>query len=174
MEPQNLTSLIIPVNEATFVQPFRRKHLHRPGVTMPPHITLQSPFKPAGTINAHVLSTLEAICQSYQQFNFTLATTNRFATPGVLYLQPNPVEPFIALHHIIQTHFPTDSKGAPVMHLTLAGWYPTELDDIAEDFHAEYGDRLPIIARATNVCLFEQRKKEWIKLATFALAESGP
>jgi hypothetical protein len=57
------------------------------------------------------------------------------------------------------------------MHLTLAGWHPEELDRLEEEFQREYGDRLPIMARATGMCLFEQRENEWIKLATFVFAE---
>jgi len=139
---------------------------------MPPHITVRSPFKPAGSIDAQVLNTLEAICAAFPQFAFTLARTNRFTDPGVLYLMPEPVDPFITLHRHIQTHFPVNPQDDPVMHLTLAGWHPTELDQIEAEFYREYGDRLPVGARATKICLFEQRENQWVKLSNFPFAKS--
>jgi hypothetical protein len=172
MERQNPTSLIIPVHEAAFVQPFRVKHLHRPGVTMPPHITVQSPFKPVGALDPQVLNTLRAVCRAYPQFSFMLARTARFVDTGVLYLVPEPPDAFLKLQRTIRTHFPSDSADHPVMHLTLAGWHPTDLDRIEEEFYREYGDRLPIVAWATEVCLFEQRVNVWMKHSTFALGEN--
>lgn len=173
MPAPNPTSLIIPVNEAAFLQPFRAKYLHQPGVTMPPHITVQSPFNSVDAIDAEVMMTLQTVCGSCPQFRFTLTKTGRFADPGVLYLAPEPTDGFIALHHTIRARFPTSAAAQPVFHLTLAGWHPINLKPIEEEFYQAYGNHLPIQARATEVGLFEQRGNGWVQHATFALAKPG-
>ncbi|MDP9315197.1 MAG: 2'-5' RNA ligase family protein [Chloroflexota bacterium] len=171
MESQNPTSLIIPVAEAVCVQPFRVKHLHRPGVTMPPHITVRSPFKVVEDITPQVLRTLATLFRAYPPFDFMLGCTARFRDTGVLYLAPEPVTSFQALARAIDTQFPDlpVEHPHPVFHLTLAGKHPTGLDTIAEEFDHEYGSQLPITARATQVHLYELRTNIWVKHTSFML-----
>ena len=94
----NDTSLIIPVAEAAFVQPFRERHLHRPGVTMPPHITVRAPFEPLRELIGDDYHTLATLCASCSPFTFRLARLARFAEIGVLYLEP---EPAAATHGLV-------------------------------------------------------------------------
>ncbi len=171
MESHNPTSLIIPVAEAVFVQPFRVKHLHRPGVTMPPHITVRSPFKVVGVITPQVLQTLATLFQSHPPFDFTLVSTARFSDTGVLYLAPEPVTSFHVLSRAIDTQFPDlpVEHPHPVFHLTLARKHATGLDTIAEEFDREYASQLPIPARATEVHLYELRTNIWVKHSSFML-----
>jgi hypothetical protein len=58
------------------------------------------------------------------------------------------------------------------MHLTLALAHPEELDNLDEEFHREYGNRLPLEATATEVCLFERRDNAWVAHTSFALSGS--
>jgi 2''-5'' RNA ligase len=171
VESQEYTSLIIPVPEANFVQPFRVKHLHRPGVTMPPHITLRAPFKPTADIDANVLNTLTRVFETHRQFRFTLAGTARFADTGVLYLVPEPSEPFHALHHAIQLYYPDPAPKhlQAVMHLTLARSNIQELEGLEREFTREYGAQLPIEATATEISLFEKRGATWVWQTSFPL-----
>jgi 2'-5' RNA ligase len=163
------TSLIIPVNEAGFLQPFRRIHLHRPGATMPPHVTIQSPFLPAHAVDQQVIARLRRLCASHPQFDFTLATVGRFTKPGVFYLVPEPTADFRTLNRIVRTRFSIGVSREPVFHLTLAGWHPTELDRVEEAFRKEYGARLPILARVTEVCLYRRDGNVWVKCSRFPL-----
>ncbi len=167
MDTRNATSLIIPVPETSFVQPFREKYLQRPGVTMPPHITIQSPFLPADTIDATVLAKLEELCASHHQFSYELGAIKRFEKPGVLYLAPNPVGPFEELTRAVRRLFDLDSRGS-VYHLTLAGWHPEELDTLEDEFTAVYGNRIPVAAHATELCLYRPKPSRWLESARFS------
>ncbi|HEX6386812.1 MAG TPA: hypothetical protein VF177_19265 [Anaerolineae bacterium] len=61
MERQDYTSIVIPVQEAALVQPFRVQHLRRLSATMPPHVTLHAPFKYSEDIDEDVLKKLAAL-----------------------------------------------------------------------------------------------------------------
>jgi 2'-5' RNA ligase len=171
MDSLNDTSLIIPVQEAAFVQSFRVKHLHRPGVTMPPHITVHAPFRPMSAIDTEVLDRLAALCQAHPAFSFTLAQTARFSDNGVLYLVPEPDEPFQVLSQAIGVQFPEapSDHPNPIIHLTLARTDPAELDHLEAEFYQTYNAQLPIAATATELWLFEQQGNIWVKQAAFAL-----
>jgi 2'-5' RNA ligase len=172
VESQEYTSLVVPVQEANFIQPFRLKHLHRPGVTMPPHITLRSPFKPMRDIDRKVLSTLAELFGSHPQFRFVLAETAHFSDTGVLYLVPEPAEPFHVLSQAVQLQYPDPAPKhlRAVMHLTLARSTARELDVLEREFNDEYRTWLPIEATATEVYLFEKREASWVWQTSFSLS----
>ena len=173
MERQNYTSIVIPVQEDAFVQPFRVRHLHRPGVTMPTHITLHAPFKYGEELDEEVLYKLAKLFSTYPPFKFSLSSTDRFADKGILYLVPEPAEPFHVLSQSIQARFPDTPPDYPdsVMHLTLGLSKTGEVGSIEEEFHREYGSRLPIEATATEVSIFEKHSDIWVLHTTFALSE---
>ncbi len=168
---QEPTALVIPVREAAFVQPFRVKHLQRPGVAIPPHVTVHIPFEPIGNINATVMHRLATLFAAHQPFWFSLTRTAYFAETEVLYLVPEPVEPFLALCQAIQANFPGSPPDYPdpVMHLTLARAGSEELESITDEFYRTYGSQLPIAATATEVWLFEKRGNVWVEVTSFAL-----
>jgi len=163
------TSLIIPVAEAAFLQPFRAQHLHRPGVGMPPHITMRAPFPPLDAITADDKRALAALCASFSPFAFNLMHTARFAEIGVLYLAPEPTEPFLTLYEALHTRFPEppDTHPSVVFHLTLAGRHPADLDHIAAAFDHAYRARLPIDALARELRLYTRRDAQWAEAARF-------
>jgi 2'-5' RNA ligase len=169
----NDTSLIIPVSEAAFLQPFRERYLHRPGVTMPPHITLSTPFRPLRAYARDAFQMLTTVCASFPSFTFTLARLARFADTGFLYLAPEPIEPFVALSHALSgEHFePPDNHAGVVFHLTLAGKYPSDLDRLEVEFYGIYGAHVPLQATAAEVSLYEKREERWFKEASFRLGK---
>jgi len=173
MSMDNDTSLIIPVTTAAFIQPFRTRYLDRPGVTMPPHITVRAPFKPVRTITADDYHTLARMCASFPPFAFTLRRLARFAETGVLYLAPEPTEPFRALYHKLSTQYPEppENHATVVFHLTLARKHPPDLDQLAAEFDRTYGAHLPIQAIATELSLYERREERWFKEAAFPLGQ---
>jgi 2'-5' RNA ligase len=156
VEEQKPTSIVIIVKEASFLQSFREEHLQRPGVTIPPHITVRSPFMPSAAIDEQVRHRLRGICAPFASLTFTLGQIDRFQDPGVLYLVREPSESFYYLSEAIQEEFSLEAVGRPVYHLTLAGWHPSELDRIELKFHLRYANQLPISAQATVISLYEQ------------------
>jgi hypothetical protein len=176
MSTGNDLSLVVPVFEAVGLQAFRDKHLHRPAVVMPPHVTVPSPFKSYDEIDQRVMAVLTATVSTLPQFRFALDALERFREPGVLYLKPEPVEPFMRLHQRICDAFVADSSKSVVFHLTLAGWHAaSELDTITAEFLQEHGWRLPIEATAREVWLYEQVGGTWLHRASFGLgpAQAG-
>ena len=165
------TSLIIPVGEAAFLQPFRTQYLQRPGVTMPPHITIRSPFLSLPAISPADNLDLAALCASFSRFSFLLTHTARFAQIGVLYLAPEPTEPFLTLYNALQARFPGSRGKHPsvVFHLTLAGHHPADLDRITAAFEASYRARLPIQAVARELRLYARRDAGWAEITAFPL-----
>ena len=139
---------------------------------MPAHITLLFPFKHVSEINDDVRERLRQLFAKHASFDFSLAGVCGF--PDVLYLAPEPREPFDALSRAIYDHFPETPPYAgtindPVPHLTFALWPAIqELADIAEKFLR--GAQLPITARATSVFLMESRGDPWREHACFPLS----
>jgi 2'-5' RNA ligase len=170
----NDTSLIIPVTAAAFLQPFRTQYLHRPGATMPPHITVPAPFKPLRELAKDDYRTLATRCASFRSFTFTLERLARFAEWGVLYLAPEPIEPFLALSEALSapTPPPLENHANIVFHMTLARKQPPDLDQLEAEFNRSYGAQLPIRARALEVSLYEKRGERWFKEADFPLGKA--
>jgi hypothetical protein len=169
-------SLVLPVFEAADLQAFRVKHLHRPAVVMPPHVTVPSPFISYDELDPHARAVLAATFAASAPFRFVLGELGRFPQPGVLYLKPEPVAPFVQLHERICDAFASDYSTSAVFHLTLAGWHAeSALDALEAEFLQVHGSRLPIAAQAREVWLYEQVDNTWIYRAMFELghARSG-
>ena len=163
-------SLVIPVFEAEALQAFRQKHLHRPAVVMPPHITVPAPFTSFQDFDARTQSQLRSVINAVPAFQFELHDVARFEPPGVLYLEPAPTMPFLHLHHAICDAFAQPPNAEAVFHLTLAGWHAKPaLDDIEAEFRRDYGAQLPIHATAREVWLYEQIETYWHLRETFEL-----
>ena len=170
----NDTSLIIPVVQAAFIQPFRELYLHRPGVTMPPHVTVRVPFKQIHELSVDDYHTLAKMCASVSAFSFSLARLARFTETGILYLEPEPTEPFMNLHQALFTRYPEPADKHPnvVFHLTLAKQEATVLDWLETEFSRSYGALLPIRAVATEMNLYEKRDERWFKEESFPFGQS--
>ena len=169
---ETYTAISIPVFDAMFLQSFRLKHISTPATKMPPHISLVGPFKDMESIDQKDIQSLQEITDSFPCFHFTLQKTGCFPHIQVLYLEPEPVEPFMALNRAFCTKFPEVIPGFadPVMHLTLARVNDGELDKVEDEFYKEFGKQLPIEATATEVGVYEKRNKVWRQQISLALA----
>jgi len=118
------TALLIPVPEA---EPAvgRWRQIFDPSAQngVPHHITLIFPFLSSDHCDTRVLGELRNIFSRAPEFDYELAQIGDF--PGVVYLAPQPEEPFIALIRTLADRFP----GAPpyggsfptiIPHLTIA------------------------------------------------------
>ena len=72
--PENPSGLVIDVAEAAFVQPFREKYLHRPGVGMRPHVTIISNFRAVEAFDDELRADARAPFASCRSFAFALGT----------------------------------------------------------------------------------------------------
>ena len=168
------TGLVVFVPQAeTLVQQYRRRHDTVAALGMPAHVTVFYPFKESGAITDDDIRALEELAGGIEAFTFELTEVGRF--PGVLFLKPEPEEPFGVLARAIAESFPGLSmyEGEHrtfVPHLTVAHADDTrELDAIAGRFTREAEHHLPIQAYAGHVCLMESGAERWTNRRSFKL-----
>ena len=145
----------------------------KPSSGVPAHITVLFPFVPAAELDGDVVSSLADVVAGMPAFAFDLRGAARF--PGVLYLAPEPAEPFALLTEAIVRRFPEHPpyEGAfleVVPHLTVAQGEPAVLDAAERDVSAQ----LPIAARVDEVTLLEEVEGggRWVVRARLPLSRS--
>lgn len=126
---------------------------------MPPHVTLIYPFADSELLAATRLRELAEVVSRSVAFTYRLVETARFTNaPPILYLVPEPAEPFCTLIDALAEAFPENppyggAYSEPIPHVTVAVAGDTKLDAI----ESEVAAWLPISARAEAVSLMERR-----------------
>ena len=168
------SALLIPVPEAeSIVRTCREQYDPSARAGIPAHITVLYPFAPSGLIDQDLLADLRRLFASYSGFDYALTHTARF--PQVLYLSPEPAEPFVTLTEAVVARYPDypPYNGAVpniIPHLTVANIGDEEkLNHLEAAFMASYDRQLPLRASARHVWLMEQRGGIWRKHTTFGL-----
>ena len=99
------------------------------GREMPAHITVLYPFAPATMVSDALVARATEAVGRCRAFEFSLPSTGWF-DDRVVFLAPEPVEPFLALTAAITSAFPDfPPSGAfvdPVPHLTLGRGHETD------------------------------------------------
>jgi len=118
------SALIVPALEvAHLVEPFRLRHDPSARAGVPPHITVMYPFLEPGRLAADVVLGLDRVLAAVVAFEYELTEVREFEG-GVLYLAPEPPEPFMALTQRVADAFDVvPYRGAYnvlVPHLTVA------------------------------------------------------
>ena len=151
--PAARSAIVIAVPAAApLVDDWRRRHTWDGTRGVPAHITLLFPFIPRNELDERILAQLAALFAAEASFDFSLVRTARFS--GVLYLAPEPAEPFKRLTERLVTAYPAypPYEGAfetVVPHLTVAEGDDALLDRIA----GELEPHLPIAASAAAASL---------------------
>jgi 2'-5' RNA ligase len=165
--------VLVPEAEAS-VKPFRDRYDPSAAAGMPAHITLLYPFKPPDEVDEAVLDNLRHCFTRFAPIQFSLSSIRRFSVE-VLYLAPEPDEPFRQLTSAIWDRYPeTPPYGGKwsniVPHLSVA-WLADEqqLDGITNDFVEAAQEKLPIRATASEVALMDIRCGRWQIRAMFSL-----
>jgi len=119
-----VTAVVVRIPLPDTLANIRRRHDPVAANGVPAHITLLFPFIPVARLTPEVRSDLAAIAGSIEPFDVRFANVGRF--PGVLYLAPEPADPFAALTDSIVSRFPdfppyAGEHADVVPHLTLAG-----------------------------------------------------
>src|SRR2546423_848115 len=100
------SALVVLVPEAEAVaKPFRDQYDPSAAAGMPAHITLLYPFKAPDEVDDITLGKLRECFAQFEPIRFSLATIHRFLIE-VLYLAPEPDEPFRQLTMSISNLFP--------------------------------------------------------------------
>ena len=166
------TALLVPVPEAEdLVGSLRLEHDPSAAAGVPAHVTVMVPFLPPKELDDGLTAELRALLKDVSPFGFRLATVGWFAR-NVLYLAPEPAEPFIALTELVSREFGTAPYGGEydsiVPHLTVAHASDgVELAPIAE----RLSGGLPVECRAEEVWLMESDAAVWQTRRQFPLGE---
>jgi 2'-5' RNA ligase len=143
------TAVIVPVPEgAPLVDEW-----HEQSTGMPPHVTVLFPF--VTPISADLIAALEEVFAAVAPFKVCFRETGRFA--GVLYLAPEPAQPFAELTAELVRRWPGhppygEATRAVVPHLTVAQGG----EDLLARAEADVRAALPIDARVDHALLLEE------------------
>jgi 2'-5' RNA ligase len=169
------SALVVLVGEAEAVaKPFRDRYDPSAATGMPAHITLLFPFKAPDDVDDMTRGSLRDCFARFEPVRFSLPAIKRLSS-GVLYLAPEPDEPFRQLTLAIWNLFPqTPPYGGKwpdiIPHLSIA-WLADEvrLTGVADDFARAAEGKLPIRATASEIALMDNRSGRWNVEATFSL-----
>jgi 2'-5' RNA ligase len=146
--------VVVAVPEAEpLVGEWRLRYTQDAPAGMPPHVTVLFPFVPAERA-AEVADRLAELVAAAPAFELAFPRTARF--PDVLYLDPQPAEPFVALTGAVAAEWPEHPPyegafEAVIPHLTVAEAQDSALlDRIA----AAVEPHLPIETRVREARLF--------------------
>jgi 2'-5' RNA ligase len=161
----------VPALDQTIGELRRRFHLSLKPNGIRPHVTALIPFLPAAELGEDgALPELRALCAGIEPFDVSFARTARF--PRVLYLAPEPAEPFIGLARALMDHWPQIGPYAGgrkdlVPHLTITTSRPPRVFSAVAEAIAP---QLPINVRidAAQVYLFDGRR--WTEHAALPFA----
>lgn len=117
-------ALLIPAVEIdSLVGAFRMRYDPSAPPGVPPHITIMSPFLDPDQLTSQVLRDLDSLFDTATAFEYSLTEVREFEN-GVLYLAPEPDQPFIDLTALVSKRFailPFGGAYATVVpHLTVA------------------------------------------------------
>ena len=134
---------------------------------MPPHITALFPFAPVDAVDPALEAAVGEVAAGFAPFDFRLADIGSF--PTVLYLAPEPAEPFHELTHALWSRWPQfppygGAYDEVIPHLTVA------TGQRAPDVSKRLRRLLPLEARATELWLLTQApESRWALRRRFPL-----
>jgi 2'-5' RNA ligase len=134
---------------------------------MPPHVTLIIPFADSSEVD-DLLEPLARVLGAFAPFETALRGTARF--PGLLYLRPEPPEPFAAITEALAHAFPDFPPYAGefaeiVPHITVA----QGADDVLTAAERELEAQLPVQSRVERAWLVEDAVGGWRRHTAFPL-----
>jgi hypothetical protein len=130
------------------------------GKGVPSHVTVLSPFVLPEELNGAIEGELGALFAGIEPFSFRLARAARFS--GLLYLAPEPVDPFTHLTELVRLRWPEHPPyggqfSEVVPHLTVVDCASSGLcddpDTIMDEAERAIVGGIPIEARAGQVWL---------------------
>jgi len=151
------TAVIVPVGPAEAVVAEHRQRLD-PAASwgVPAHVTVLYPFVPPGSVDDDVVARLTSAVASTRAFPCTFATCRWFGDE-VLWLAPDPAQPFRDLTDAVVRHFPGfrpygGEFDEVVPHLTVGESRDGATADL-EAVEVEVCSRLPVTARVDHALL---------------------
>jgi 2'-5' RNA ligase len=169
---QILSAVVVAVPEAEPLVGRLRAELDPAAkVGVPAHVTVLFPFVPPPRLDDEVTSALGEIVGGVPAFTATFAEVRWFGE-NVVWLAPEPAEPFVALTTAVQERFglaPYGGEHEPCPHLTVGNDAPLARLRAAA---AQVAAGLPVEASIESVRLMAGGKEpnSWTTVAEFPLA----
>jgi hypothetical protein len=170
------TALIVPVPAADAVVGTHRQALDHAAVWgVPAHVTVVYPFLPPDKITEAVISELRDLLAPAVSFPCVFSRVSWFAQ-DVVWLAPDPAEPFRALTGLVWARFPEcppygGAHPEVIPHLTVGSTRRGELSALRRAA-ADVRGQLPVRADVDRVRLIAgtMGARSWRTVAEFALA----
>ena len=164
----------VPEAEST-VSRLREQHDPSAALGAPAHITILYPFMPPAQISRDVLDRVRYALRNCRAFAFRADQVARL--PNVLYLAPDPPQPFVELTKALVAEFPDHLPyrgihSRVVPHLTVAQAEEQVLDELEIQLRAAV-PRDGVHALCRHVTLIENSSGRWQRMHTFEL-QDGP
>jgi 2'-5' RNA ligase len=146
---------------------WRRRYTRDGARGMPPHVTLVIPFVDSSQLDDR-LGALGRLFDAFAPFGVTFSATARF--PGLLYLRPEPEQPFVGLTEGLVEAFPEfrpyrGEFDEIVPHATIAEADDETLAGIARALSPQ----LPVKARVDRAWVVEETPSGWRRRTAFPL-----
>jgi 2'-5' RNA ligase len=169
------TAIVILTREVEpLVGRFYRVHANAGRDGMTPHVTLHVPFVPVDLLDDDVLRRVRHLFGRFEGFDYHLARFERFES-GVLYLAPEPPDPFVSLSSALTEEFPEyplyeGMHDVVVPHVTVADGGDEELQ---ARIRSDVEPRLPVQCRAVEATLVARGADlQWRPRDSFPLASA--
>jgi 2'-5' RNA ligase len=166
------TAIVVLTPEAESITgDWYRAHSKAGREGMRPHITLLVPFVLAPLIDGAVEGRLRQVLARFQPFDYELERLERFAD-GLLYLAPEPAQPFIELVLALTAEFPEYPRydglhDSIIPHATIAA---SEDSDVLTRIAADVQPHIPLAGRVNDATLVERGADlRWRLRASFPL-----
>ncbi|MEE4238832.1 MAG: 2'-5' RNA ligase family protein [Anderseniella sp.] len=172
MPTESALVALIPEAES-LVKPFRDSHDPSAAIGVPAHVTILYPFRSPDALNDQVLDELQELFRAVPGFVVSFTTTRRF--PNVLYLAPEPAEPFQRLMELVFGRFPDappygGAYAEVSPHLTIAELDDAQrLDEVDAAFRKSASGKLPIRSAVQAITLMDNSGGRWHVHTHFAL-----
>lgn len=134
--------------------------MSRPSIGVPAHVTILFPFVPAYRVDDPLLDELRTLFSRFDSFDAVFARAERFER--VLWLAPEPAEPFIAMTRAVVDRWP-EHPPYEGEHETIVPHLSVAMGDPAATAEAERAvvPGLPVRTRVHQVTLLEEVEPDW-------------
>jgi 2'-5' RNA ligase len=168
------TAIVVPVLEAESAVGLHRQLYTVEGADgMPAHITLLYPFADSEQLDDGRMDRIRGTVAAFAPFEAELTRIARFdrAEDTVVWLAPDPVEPFAAMAAALAAEFPEHPPyggkyESMVPHLTVA---MSDDLDLLSTVEADLAGRLPIRIGVHEAALYEHTREGWKVRTAIAL-----
>ena len=104
------SAIVAPIRLPAALARIREREVEVARLDVPAHVTILSPFIEAGALDRRVSATVGEIVARTKAFDVAFNSVRRWPPsdygPGVVWLEPEPAEPFVTLTRALWAEFP--------------------------------------------------------------------